>query len=100
MGVFSAGVFPVGPRRGTSSATPPEWEAQRAAMLDDAALKPGLKLLWFSTGSNDFLLSTTKATVQMLQKHGFNPAFIESPGAHTWINWRNYLEEFTTQLFQ
>ncbi len=29
-----------------------------------------------------------------------NPAFKESSGGHTWINWRNYLNEFTPQLFQ
>lgn len=69
-------------------------------MLDDAALKPGLKVLWFSTGKNDFLISTTKATVEALKEHGFSPVFQESPGAHTWINWRNYLEEFAPLLFQ
>ena len=34
-----------------------------------------------------------------LKKHGFEASFHESPGAHTWINWRNYLNEFATQLF-
>jgi enterochelin esterase family protein len=36
----------------------------------------------------------------MLKKHGFNPIYKESPGGHTWINWRNYLHEFAPQLFQ
>ena len=36
----------------------------------------------------------------MLKKRGFNPIFQESPGAHTWINWRNYLIEFAPQLFR
>jgi len=36
----------------------------------------------------------------MLKKHGFTPVFKESPGGHTWINWRNYLNEFVPQLFQ
>ena len=36
----------------------------------------------------------------MLKKHGFNPVFKETPGAHTWIVWRNYLNEFAPQLFQ
>ncbi|MGO9012383.1 MAG: hypothetical protein ACLQPN_19985 [Bryobacteraceae bacterium] len=71
-----------------------------AATLDDAALKPGLKVLWFGTGKDDFLISTTKATVEVLKQHGFSPVFQESPGAHTWINWRNYLEEFAPLLFQ
>jgi enterochelin esterase family protein len=36
----------------------------------------------------------------MLKKHGFAPFFRESAGGHTWINWRNYLDEFAPQLFQ
>src|SRR5579871_3166254 len=44
VGVFSSGVFSMGRRNGPP--TPPvEWEEQHAAMLDDAALKPGLKVL-------------------------------------------------------
>ena len=31
---------------------------------------------------------------------GFEPVFKESPGAHIWFNWPNYLIEFTPQLFQ
>jgi enterochelin esterase family protein len=104
LGVFSSGVFTMRrPEAGTPPPPPgpsPEWEQQHAAMLDDASLKPGLKLLWFSTGSKDFLISTSKATVDALKRHGFSPIFQESPGAHTWINWRNYLEEFAPLLFQ
>ena len=36
----------------------------------------------------------------MFKKHGFDATFKESPGGHTWLNWRNYLVEFTPQLFQ
>ena len=68
--------------------------------LDNAAAKKGLKLFWFSTGADDGLITTTKATVEVLKKHGFTPVFQESPGAHTWLNWRNYLIEFAPQLFQ
>jgi hypothetical protein len=78
----------------------PEWEQQRIATLDNAKLKRGLKLLWFATGSEDFLVETTKATLEMLKKHGFSPVYKESAGGHTWINWRNYLNEFAQQLFQ
>ena len=45
-------------------------------------------------------MPTTKATVEMFKKHGFDAVFKESPGGHTWLNWRNYLVEFTPQLFQ
>jgi enterochelin esterase family protein len=100
IGVFSAGVFALG--RGAAPAPSPaaEWEDQRAQMLDDAALKPGLKLLWFGTGADDRLMATSKATIEMLKKHHFTPFFRESAGGHTWINWRNYLNEFAPQLFQ
>jgi enterochelin esterase family protein len=57
-------------------------------------------MVWFATGVDDGLIPNSKATVEMLKKHGFNAAFKESPGAHTWINWRNYLNEFAPQLFQ
>ena len=50
--------------------------------------------------SDDRLIATSKSTVDMLNKHGFNAQFKESPGGHTWINWRNYLNEFAPQLFQ
>jgi enterochelin esterase family protein len=74
------------------------WEEQHREALDNPA-KKGLKVLWFSTGKEDRLMPVTLATVDMLKKHGFQPVFLESPGGHTWINWRNYLNEFAPQLF-
>lgn len=92
IGVFSSGIL------GASGAS--DWEKNHLAMLDDARLKKGLKLVWFSTGSKDALLPRSKDTVEMLKKHGIDAAFEESPGGHTWINWRNYLDEFAQQLFK
>jgi enterochelin esterase family protein len=108
VGVFSSGVFGSAPRPaaapGAAAPSPPmpspEWEQQRLAVLDNAGLKKGLKLLWFATGSEDFLINTTRATMEILKKHDFSPVFKESSGGHTWINWRNYLNEFAPQLFQ
>jgi enterochelin esterase family protein len=57
-------------------------------------------LVWFATGKEDGLLATSRATVEMLRRHKFNVVFNESTGAHSWINWRNYLNEFAPQLFQ
>jgi len=102
VGVFSSGII-----SGGRGAAPPQsgpfadaWEKQNLASLDNAAARRGLNLLWFSTGKEDFLIDTTKNTVELLKKHGFKPVFIESEGAHTWLNWRNYLAEFAPQLFQ
>jgi len=83
-----------------ASPNPNSWENRNLAALDNAALKKGLKLVWFSTGKDDGLITTTQATVDLLKKHGFNVVFEESTGAHTWINWRNYLNVFAPQLFQ
>ena len=101
-GVFSSGIFGVVPIAAPASApaTGASWEQQHLADLDNASAKKGLKLFWFATGREDGLLSTTKATVELFQKHGFTPEFHESAGAHTWTNWREYLNEFAPQLFQ
>src|SRR5262245_29126809 len=111
VGVFSSGLLgnvgggrgPAPPPGGTPPPPPmpePRWEQQHAAMLDNAALKKGLKLFWFATGSEDRLMPTTQATVELFKKHGFTPVFKESAGGHTWANWRDYLNEFAPQLFQ
>ena len=34
------------------------------------------------------------------KNHAADVVFQESPGAHTWINWRNYLNQFAPQLFR
>src|ERR1035438_1869837 len=104
IGVFSSGAT-LGGGRGAAAATPPppgpsSWETAHKDSLDNPALKKGTKLIWLSTGHDDGLMPSTLATVEMLKKHGFNPIFKESTGAHTWINWRNYLHEFAPQLFQ
>jgi len=112
IGVFSSGIL--GGGRGARAATPPAaappaaaapppsaaWEQQRLAVLDDTRLKKGLKLIWFSTGVDDFLIANSRSTVEMFRKHGFQVEYKESPGAHTWLNWRNYLIEFAPQLFR
>jgi enterochelin esterase family protein len=91
VGVFSSGLL---------FRNLPDWEKQNQSALDDASAKEGLKLLWFATGSQDFLLSRTRQSVELLQKHGFKPVFKETGGGHTWINWHQYLNEFAPQLFR
>ncbi len=113
IGVYSSGLLSAfmrapqaGAPRPAPDAIPPitpageAWIKQHQAKLDDANLKKGLKLLWFATGKDDFLLGTTKGTLDLLKKHGFSPVYQETAGGHTWINWRNYLTEFAPQLFK
>jgi enterochelin esterase family protein len=91
VGVFSAGVF-----FGNAA----DWEREHKDALGDATAKDGLKLLWFATGSQDFLLNRTKESVELFKRNGFKPVFKESSGGHTWINWQSYLNEFAPQLFR
>ena len=100
LGVFSSGVFGITGGNRTGAQQGPSFEEQHKQVLDDAELKKSLKLFWFATGKEDGLIATSRATVDMLKKHGFDVAFKETEGAHTWINWRNYLIEFAPQLFQ
>jgi enterochelin esterase family protein len=117
IGVFSSGLigeFPAAPRGGRGAAAPApdaapavaapnpnSWENRNLAMLDNASLKKGLKLMWFAIGRDDAVIgATAPQTVDLLKKHGFNPVFEHSEGGHTWINWRNYLNSFAPQLFQ
>jgi enterochelin esterase-like enzyme len=100
LGVFSSGVFGItgqgpGARPG---ATP--WTEEHADALNDAAAREGLELVWFATGTEDFLIETSRATVAALRDHGFDVVYKESGGGHTWANWREYLNEFAPLLFR
>ncbi|PYR52983.1 MAG: esterase [Acidobacteria bacterium] len=103
IGVFSSGIISGGrgaPAPAVNAPFGEAWEKRNLAALDNAASKRGLNLLWFSTGKDDGLITTTRSTVELLKKHGFKPVFLESEGAHTWLNWRDYLSAFAPQLFQ
>jgi enterochelin esterase family protein len=122
VGVYSSGLFGVtlpgvtpgagrGGGRGGAGAAPAgppppppptaeEWAKKHAATMGNASLKKGLKLFWFAIGKDDFLLQTNNATVEFFKQQGFNPVVKETAGGHTWINWRNYLNEFAPMLFQ
>jgi len=80
--------------------TTADWEKEYASKLDNAALKKGLRLFYFATGKDDFLVSTTQASVDFFKKHGFTPVYRSTEGGHTWINWRDYLADFAPQLFK
>jgi enterochelin esterase family protein len=106
VGVYSSGLLGAFPIPGRGGAPPvggsgsAEWESRHAAKLDDVSARKGLRLLWFATGKEDFLLKTSLETVALFKKHGFSPVFKESAGGHTWLNWRDYLSEFAPMLFQ
>jgi enterochelin esterase-like enzyme len=101
VGVFSSGVFGIaGGGPGGNGQPNKQWEESRKATLDNAELKKGLKLVWFGCGEKDFLIETSRGTVQMLKAHGFDVVNHETDGGHTWDKWREYLNDFAPQLFK
>ena len=105
IGVYSSGLFGIVPIGAPGQSAPPAgtpfpWEEQNKAVLNNAALKKDLKLVWFGIGKEDFLYATSNATVALFKKHGFTVTNHETGGGHTWLNWRDYLIEFAPKLFQ
>jgi enterochelin esterase family protein len=104
IGVYSSGATLGGGRGAAAGAAaappPPDWETVHLADLGNASLKRGTKLLWLATGVDDRLIANTRTTVALLKKHGFQPEFKETPGAHTWLVWRDYLRAFAPRLFR
>ena len=89
---FAAGLLPAAPVLAPVFGGP--------ARADDAKLKEGLKLFWFAIGKDDFLVETSRKTVEMFKAHKFDVTYEETDGAHTWDKWRDYLNEFAPQLFR
>jgi enterochelin esterase family protein len=92
IGIWSAGLF------GGSTA---EFEKQNPTFLDSAdKVNKDVKLLTITVGDKDFALAGSKALSEVLTKHGIKNELRITGGGHTWINWRQYLNEFAPRLFQ
>lgn len=105
VGVYSSGLFGIVPsgQAASPAATPRAdfpWEVEHRTVLQSPETKKGLKLFWFGIGKEDFLFATNTATVAMYKKYGFDVIYHESAGGHTWLNWRDYLIDFTPRLFR
>jgi enterochelin esterase family protein len=59
-----------------------------------------LHVLWIGCGSDDSLFGATESFSQFLDTAKIQHVFHRSSGAHTWINWRHYLQEFAPLLFR
>lgn len=99
VGVYSSGVFGIAGGPNNAPADRSFFENNKVA-LENAELKKGLKHLWFATGKDDFLVQTTRATVEAFKEKKFDVTYHETEGAHTWIVWREYLRDFAPLLFQ
>ena len=91
VGVFSSGFF--GPAID-------EAETKYAKALNDASFNKNKKLFWVEIGKDDFVMDANKKTLALLDKHKIKYQYKETTGGHTWINWRQYLNEYVPQLFK
>ena len=92
VGIWSAGLF-----GGNADA----WSEQNKDFLSSAdKVNRAVKLLSISVGDKDFALAGSEALSKVLEQHGIKREYHLSGGGHTWINWRQYLNEFATRLFQ
>jgi enterochelin esterase-like enzyme len=60
----------------------------------------GYKLYWIGCGKDDFLHQAALNLVAKMEEKGLEYTYRESPGGHTWSNWRIYLSEFAPLLFK
>jgi enterochelin esterase family protein len=67
--------------------------------LDDKA-NGKLHLLWIACGTDDRLIEPNRKFVEWLKSKQIRVTQIETPGAHTWMVWRNNLVNFAPLLFQ
>jgi enterochelin esterase family protein len=90
IGVFSAGMR-----------TPEDMEKTFPdALSDSAATNRKLKLFWIACGKQDGAFASAQNVDRVLQQHGINHIFSPSEGAHTWRNWRSYLNQMAPLLFR
>ncbi|MGA1978336.1 MAG: alpha/beta hydrolase-fold protein [Bacteroidales bacterium] len=95
IGVFSMGLMNFGPQR----QDPAKLEHERSAKVE-ALKKSGYRLYWIGVGKDDFLYKSVQDLKADLDKHDFKYTYRETPGGHTWTNWRIYLSEFAPLLFK
>jgi len=92
VGIFSSGWF---------NGSDVQFLREHGDALDNAAWKKGLRVLFVGVGTGDQLAyPSSQRMVGILKAHGFRVEEHLSDGGHTWVNWRNYLNEFSPLLFQ
>lgn len=81
-----------------SSGGLPEGYAESFPALDAKQAKQ-LKTLWIACGTSDSLIEPNRKFKAWLKSKEVPFTDIETPGAHTWMVWRNNLINFTPLLF-
>lgn len=76
-----------------------DWFPDVDARLENLKSK-GYKLYWIGCGTDDFLYKASGNLRAKMEEHDLKYVYRESPGGHTWSNWRIYLSEYAPLLFR
>lgn len=96
------GVFSMGLQDGHDAGIHPDFEERNAGFFADPDTTNQLvKLFYVAAGEDDAIIGDgARRLSATLARHGIRHEFHETPGGHTWINWRRYLHDFAQKLFQ
>jgi enterochelin esterase-like enzyme len=75
-------------------------EQYKEILADPAGANKNLKVFYIACGKTDSLFEPAEAFDKTLTAKGIRHTFVPSEEGHVWRNWRNYLAEFTPQLFR
>lgn len=108
LGVFSMGIQggsqanPMGIAGSGSSADIEGFKQAHSAFFADAAkTNAAMKLIWIGVGVDDVVVANGPARLSdTLSAAGIAHRFTLSTGGHDMTNWRAYLREFASKLFQ
>lgn len=92
IGLFSAAIWP------NQNATSNIYQNTEAKLATQFAKKPAL--YWIAIGKTDFLYKANVDFRKILDDNKYPYEYFETEGGHIWRNWRIYLSEFVTKLFQ
>ena len=91
-GIFSSGQSPKGNTALLKVAAP--------FFADPAKTNKSVKLVWIAYGRTDIANANSQNLSGLLAEKGIRHEAKETPGGHTWINWRAYLYQFAQLLFR
>jgi enterochelin esterase-like enzyme len=85
----------------SAAITPAEFPKTFAGIAaDPTGANKQLHLLWIGCGTDDGLFGASNSFSKFLDDSQIKHTFFKIPGAHTWIVWRQFLNEFAPQLFR
>ena len=74
-------------------------QALAAAGKKADLLNEKLKVFWMAVGTEDGAMANAKLTSDFLTSSGIKHSFLTTPGAHTWLVWRKYLNDAVPLIF-